>query len=155
MSAVPDPGLAASPPDHPHRVLGRLIKLVYSSLVRGIDQRMQPLGLTAMQWEPVLLLSLDRADTVAALARESSVNCGAMTRMLDRLEEKDLVKRRRSEEDRRVVHLALTAKGRSVVEKILPIVIDELRIRLGDFTPDEIQTLTNLLGRMLTNGTRP
>lgn len=154
MSALakraPEPGAA----DDPYRQIGRLIKLVYSSLVRRVDQRMQALELTAMQWEPVLLLSLNRVDTVAALARESHVNCGAMTRMLDRLEEKDLVRRRRSDLDRRVVHLALTEKGQRVAREILPIVMEELHVHLQDFNKEELSTLSRLLERMLANGAR-
>ncbi len=72
---------------------------------------MQPLELTGMQWEPVLMLWLKRADTVAGLARVSQMGFASMSRMLDRLEEKDLLRRERSEADRRVVHLHLTAKG--------------------------------------------
>jgi len=144
---------AESAPD-PHRAVGRLIKQVFASLLRGIDQRMQPLELTAMQWEPVLILSLNTVDTVAALARESQVDCGAMTRMLDRLEEKDLVRRRRSDTDRRVVHLELTRKGEKVAQDIIPVVTEELQSHLRDFNPEEISTLTTLLERMLTNGAR-
>ncbi len=94
------------------RAVGRLIKQVFSSLLRNIDERMQPFGLTAMQWEPLMLIHFERADTVAALARESQVGCGSMTRMLDRLERKTLLRRRRSSVDRRVVHLELTPKGK-------------------------------------------
>jgi DNA-binding MarR family transcriptional regulator len=141
-------------PDDPHRLVGRLIKQVFTSLIRRIDERMQPLGLTAMQWEPMLLLSLKRADTVAALARESQVDCGAMTRMLDRLEEKQLLRRRRSEDDRRVVHLHLTPKGQKAVREILPVVFEELHVHLSDFRKDELVTLVQLLSRMLKNGAR-
>ena len=146
---------SAAAPDHDaHRAVGRLVRLVYSSIRRGIDQRMQALGLTAMQWEPVLLLQLRRADTVAALARECQIDCGGMTRMLDRLEEKHLLKRRRSEQDRRVVHLQLTTKGQAVAEQVLPVAMDELQTHLRAFTPREISTLTRLLERMLANGAR-
>jgi DNA-binding MarR family transcriptional regulator len=146
---------SAAASDHDaHRAVGRLIKLVYSSIRRGIDQRMQALGLTAMQWEPVFLLRLRRADTVAALARECQIDCGGMTRMLDRLEEKHLLKRRRSEQDRRVVHLQLTAKGKTVAEQVLPVVMDELQAHLRAFTPRETSMLTRLLERMLANGAR-
>ncbi len=145
----------AAASDHDaHRAVGRLTKLVYSSIRRGIDQRMQPLGLTAMQWEPVLLLRLRRADTVAALARECQIDCGGMTRMLDRLEEKHLLKRRRSEADRRVVHLQLTEQGEAVAQRLLPVVMDELQAHLREFTAREISTLTRLLERMLANGAR-
>jgi hypothetical protein len=107
-----------------YRAVGRLVKQVFQSLVRRIDQRMQPLELTAMQWEPLLLLFNQRVDTVAALARESHVNCGAMTRKIDRLEGKEL----------------------------LPIVRHELQVHLRDFTDEEISTLIGLLSRMLKNG---
>lgn len=136
----------------PHRVVGRLIKQVFSSLVRGVDQRMQPLELTAMQWEPLLLLYLNRADTVAALARESNVNCSAMTRMLDRLEDKKLLKRKRSDEDRRVVHLALTEKGHAIGNEIQPLLNAELERHLRGLSEEEIATLIDLLTRMLKNG---
>lgn len=136
-------------PDDPRMKVGRLIKLVFGSLVRGIDARMQPHELTAMQWEPLLLLALGRADTVAALARECSVDCGAMTRMLDRLEQKQLVRRRRSEADRRVVHLSLTPRGRELSDQIPHIVREELQHHLEGFTPEEVQQLAALLTRML------
>ena len=134
------------------RAVGRLIKQVFSSLARGVDERMQPLELTAMQWEPLLLLFLERADTVHALARESRVTCGAMTRMLDRLEHKKLVRRRRSEQDRRVVHLELTDKGADAGKAIQPLINAELKRHLRGFSDDEISTLKDFLGRMLENG---
>ena len=140
---VPEPAL---------RAVGRLIKQVFSSLVRGVDQHMQPLELTAMQWEPILLLFLERADTVAALARESNVNCSAMTRMLDRLEEKHLVRRRRSDDDRRVVHLELTDKGLRVGDEIQPLINAALKRHLRGFSDKEISTLADFLRRMLENG---
>jgi DNA-binding MarR family transcriptional regulator len=138
----------------PSRVVGRLIKLVFASLVRNIDERMQPLGLTAMQWEPLMLIHVARADTVAGLARESQVNCASMTRMLDRLEAKELLRRRRSSADRRVVHVELTSKGRKVVSAILPKVVSTLDEHLEGFTASDVSRLTNLLERMLANGQR-
>ena len=139
-------------PQEPHARTGRLLKLVFGSLVRSIDARMLPLELTAMQWEPLILLSLGRADTVAALARECHMDCGAMTRMLDRLEAKELVRRQRSETDRRVVHLALTDKGRETAAAIPPVAREELGRHLKDFSEQETQLLISMLQRMLDNG---
>lgn len=141
--------------DEPHMRVGRTLKLVFSSLVRSVDARMQPLELTAMQWEPLLLLSRGRADTVAALARECDMDPGAMTRMLDRLEQKHLLVRSRSEADRRVVHLALTDKGREAAAAIPPVIRDELSRHLQDFSRSETELLVSMLNRMLQNGARP
>ncbi|HTQ37128.1 MAG TPA: MarR family transcriptional regulator [Steroidobacteraceae bacterium] len=153
MTAAAQPLTLA--PDDPNLQAGRLIKLVYFSLLRNVDARMQPLELTAMQWEPLLMLALGRADTVAALARECNVDCGAMTRMLDRLEQKQLLQRQRSEHDRRVVNLALTAKGREAAAEIPRVVREELRRHLAGFSAAELQTLTGLLTRMLGNTNAP
>lgn len=138
----------------PSRRVGRLVKLVFQSLLRNIDGRMQPLGLTALQWEPLILIHVGIADTVAALARESQVNCASMTRMLDRLETKELLRRRRSSVDRRVVHVDLTPRGRKVVGQIMPLAIDALDQHLQGFAPGDVSRLIQLLERMLENGTR-
>jgi DNA-binding MarR family transcriptional regulator len=151
MSAV-TPLPSASDPDERLLHSGRLIKLVFASLLRQVELRMQPLELTAMQWEPLLLLALGRADTVAALARECRVDCGAMTRMLDRLEQKQLLQRQRNDSDRRVVNLCLSDKGRALAAQIPQVVCDELQRHLQDFSAQEIQTLNGLLTRMVDNG---
>src|SRR3954465_12227498 len=140
------------PEDDPHRQICRQLKQVTASLLRRVDLHMQPLELTGMQWEPVLMLWLKRADTVAGLARVSQVGVASMTRMLDRLEEKELLRRERSESDRRVVHLHLTAKGRKVAAKIWPIVVEGMHVHLDGFKKEELHQLNDFLGRMLANG---
>jgi DNA-binding MarR family transcriptional regulator len=141
-----------SRPEEPPLQIGRLLKLVFLSMLRNVDAQMQPLELTAMQWEPLLLLALGRADTVAALARECQMDCGAMTRMLDRLEQKQLVLRSRNDADRRVVNLSLTAKGRESAAGIPALVREELQRHLAGFSTQDQQQLVGLLTRMLENG---
>jgi DNA-binding MarR family transcriptional regulator len=137
--------------DEPPLQIGRLLKLVFLSMLRNVDARMQPLELTAMQWEPLLLLALGRADTVAALARECQMDCGAMTRMLDRLEQKQLLLRSRNDVDRRVVNLSLTEKGRESAAGIPALVREELQRHLHGISPPDQQQLIVLLTRMLEN----
>ena len=142
------------PENDPHRMICRQLKLVTSSLVRRVDLHMQPLELTGMQWEPLLMLWLGRADTVAGLARVSQMGFASMSRMLDRLEEKDLLRRERSESDRRVVHLHLTAKGKKVANKIWPIVVEGMHVHLNGFKKEELAQFSDFLSRMLANGAR-
>jgi DNA-binding MarR family transcriptional regulator len=142
------------PENDPHRMICRQLKLVTSSLVRRVDRHMQPLELTGMQWEPLMMLWLGRADTVAGLARVIQMGDASMSRMLDRLEEKELVRRERSDADRRVVNLHLTPKGRKVANKIWPIVVDGMHVHLEGFKKDELAQFNDFLSRMLTNGAR-
>ena len=140
------------PEDDVHRMICRQLKQVMNSLLRRVDLHMQPLELTGMQWEPVLMLWLKRADTVAGLARVSQMGFASMSRMLDRLEEKELLRRERSESDRRVVHLHLTAKGKKVANKIWPIVVEGMHVHLNGFKKEELVQFSDFLGRMLANG---
>lgn len=142
------------PEDDPHRMICRQLKLAMSSLVRRVDTQMQPLELTGMQWEPLLMLWLKRADTVAGLARVSQMGFASMSRMLDRLEDKDLLRRERSAADRRVVNLHLTPKGKKVANRIWPIVVDGMHVHLDGFSKAELAQFNDFLARMVTNGAR-
>src|ERR1700750_189722 len=73
-----------------------LMKRILSGMAGEVDQALEPRGLTHAQWMPLVKLHLGHASTAAELARECSLDAGAMTRMLDRLEAKGLVERVRS-----------------------------------------------------------
>ncbi|SAI74200.1 transcriptional regulator (MarR family) [Bordetella ansorpii] len=131
---------------------GFLIKLVFHSMNRMLDQEMAPLELTAMQWRPISLLCRGRADTPAELARLNGVDTGAMTRTLDRLEAKGLVRRNRSLEDRRVIRIELTESGKEKGRQIPQYIAKVLNHHLRGFSPEEVSQLRHLLRRMLANG---
>jgi DNA-binding MarR family transcriptional regulator len=134
---------------------GYLIKLVFNSLNRALDQEMAPLGLTAMQWRPIAMLALGRADTAVELAKLHGVDTGAMTRALDRLEAKGLIRRQRSEQDRRVVKLELTEAGQATARQIPANIARTLNHYLRGFTVAEADMLTHFMRRMLANGSAP
>ncbi|MBO1016780.1 MarR family transcriptional regulator [Achromobacter sp. SD115] len=131
---------------------GFLIKLVSNSLNRMLDQEMAPLELTAMQWRPILLVFQGRADTPAELARLTGMDTGAMTRALDRLEAKGLLRRNRCQEDRRVVKIELTEVGEAKAREIPPNIARVLNHHLRGFSIDEVAQLKHFLRRMIANG---
>ncbi len=132
--------------------VGYLVKRAHHSLVRSMDSRMQEYDLTGLQWGPLLLIAKGRVDTVAACAREAGVDASTMTRMLDRLEAKGLIRRIRSAADRRVVNIELTAAGGAAAEKIPRELARVLNHHLRGFTAEEFETLKNLLRRLERNG---
>jgi DNA-binding MarR family transcriptional regulator len=132
--------------------MGHLLFQLMLSMRREIETRMAEHGLTDAQWKPLLMLKLGRAGTAFELAREMCVDAGAMTRMLDRLESKRLIERVRSETDRRVVHLQLTAEGESVVEHVPHVLAAVNNDFLRGFNKQEWAQMKELLQRMLVNG---
>lgn len=139
----------------PDNNVGILIKRVQASLNRMIEQHVSPLGLTAMQWRPLVMIYHLGINTPAELARHGHVDTGAMTRTLDRLEAKGFIARQRCPDDRRVVRIELTATGVQVAEQILPAIALSLNTHLQGFSNTEIQGLIKLLERMLVNGDLP
>ena len=129
--------------------IGYLMGRVMATVKEAVDHDLAPTDLTHSQWVPLLKVYLGEASTVAELARECQVDVGAMTRTLDRLEAKDLVRRVRSSEDRRVVNVELTAEGRQTAKKIPAVLCRVQNEYLRDFTHDEWQLLKGMLRRIL------
>ncbi len=133
----------------PNDSVGYLMRRIISLVSQGVERELEPAGLTNAQWVPLLKLQMGLASTVAELARECDLDAGSMTRLLDRLEAKDLCRRVRSLDDRRVVNLELTDAGR-IAAKEIPLVLCRLQNQLlAGFSQDEWQLLKVFLRRIL------
>ena len=117
-----------------------------------LNEQSAPLGLTAIQWRPLVLIHYAGLETAGELARRENTDTGAMTRTLDRLESKGLLYRERCPVDRRVIKLKLSPAGKKVCEAILPLVADSLNSHLADFSSEEIQLCLRFLLRIIANG---
>ena len=120
-----------------------------------VERQLAHADLTNAQWIPLFKLYTGQASTVAELARECQLDAGAMTRMLDRLEAKGLCTRLRSEADRRVVRIALTAAGTTAASDLPRILSNVQNAHLSGFTQDEFQMLKGFLWRILRNTQAP
>ncbi len=84
-----------------------------ASLLSALDAQLVHFDLSGMQFAVLKHLAEGAAHTAADLCRFMHYDTGAMTRILDRLEERGLVSRERSREDRRAVVLRLAPAGRA------------------------------------------
>lgn len=135
--------------------LGYLLHQVRSRMVSAIDAELAPLDITWAQWGTLLHIANGKASTAAELCRSVAGDTGSMTRMLDRLEQKGLIRRERSAEDRRVVRLFLTDAGRELYPQLPPIAVKILNRHLRGFSRDELETLKGFLRRMVANAETP
>ena len=131
--------------------VGYLMRRVLMAITQAADKRLEPDGLTHVQWGPLFMLRSSRASTVAELARELQTDAGAMTRLLDRLEAKGLCRRERSTEDRRVVRIALTPEGEKAAAQVPTVLAQVMNETLAGFSREEWGTLKSMLSRMLDN----
>jgi DNA-binding MarR family transcriptional regulator len=136
---------------HPSESTGFLMKRIVNMVTAQIDRELEPSGLTNAQWVPLLKLHMGVGSTVAELARSCQLDAGSMTRLLDRLEAKGLVRRVRSSEDRRIVNIELTDEGTAAAKKIPAVLCGVQNSHLRGFTAEEWQTLKSLLRRVFDN----
>ena len=133
----------------PEDSVGYLMRRIISLVGQGIERELEPAGLTNAQWVPLLKLHMGCASTVAELARECDLDAGSMTRLLDRLEAKQLCRRVRSSDDRRVVNIELTDAGRVAAKEIPKVLCHVQNAHLAGFSVEEWQTLQGFLRRIL------
>jgi DNA-binding MarR family transcriptional regulator len=133
----------------PDESIGYLMRRILSLIAQGVERELEPTGLTNAQWVPLLKLYMGKGSTAAELARVCELDAGSMTRLLDRLEAKDLCRRIRSSEDRRVVNLELTEAGLAAAKEIPAILSRVQNAHLAGFSVEEWQTLKGYLRRIL------
>jgi MarR family transcriptional regulator, multiple antibiotic resistance protein MarR len=135
---------------NPKRSIGGLLSRVKLKLMDALDAELEPLGISSAQY--VILVNLaSGVDSASGLCRSVSYDPGAMTRMIDRLERKGLVRRVPCSEDRRVMRLALTDEGKAVYPELVERAATVLNRRLRGFSQEEVRQLEHLLQRMLNN----
>jgi DNA-binding MarR family transcriptional regulator len=143
---------AADTPSDDQTAIGHLIGRARSALLTGLDTELEPYGLTGAQFAVVKNVADGVADTAADLCRTMHYDTGSMTRMLDRLEEKGVLRRERCTEDRRVVYLLLTETGNELLPELRSAAVRVISRHLSGFSTAEVETLKQYLERMIKNG---
>ncbi len=132
--------------------VGHLIGRARSAMLTGLDCELEPFGLTGAQFAVLKYVADGIADTAADLCRTLHYDTGSMTRMLDRLEEKAVLRRERCTQDRRVVYLRITDVGNELLPRLREGAVRVLERHLRGFSPEERVTLKQFLTRMIENG---
>ncbi|MBY7142119.1 MarR family transcriptional regulator [Virgibacillus sp. NKC19-3] len=85
--------------------------------------------------------------TVKQISDAVLINTGSITYVIDKLESNHLLERSNSKEDRRVVHIQITEKGKEVMDDIFPKHQNAIEEIFSDLTTEEKETLIDLLKR--------
>jgi MarR family transcriptional regulator, multiple antibiotic resistance protein MarR len=152
MTPPPATATAVKPkPAVAPRSIARLISRVRAEVMEAMDRELAQFDISAAQLIVLSTLATGEADSASGLCKGISYDPGAMTRMIDRLEQKGLLRRRPHPEDRRTMNLELTQEGGELYPKLAAAKDTVLRRFLKGFSEDEVATLDRLLNRMLAN----
>ncbi len=130
------------------RSIGYLIRHGSNLLMSQVEGQFADSDITFIQYIILMLLREKLAFTSADLCQTLRYDSGAITRVIDSLEKKKLIKRQRSTRDRRVVRLRLLARGNATAESVIPLVVQKYNHWLKDFTQEEADTLVRLLTKL-------
>jgi DNA-binding MarR family transcriptional regulator len=131
--------------------VGYLVKRSYAMCADVLEPVFAEHGFTFLQYQILAWLRDGIALNPRDICAQYRQNSGALTRVIDQLEEKGFIERLRRDRDRRKVELQLTDAGRKVIERLIPLVVDQLNQVLQDFSSDELQQLTRLLIKFNTS----
>ena len=141
------PGLDPSP----LAVVGRVIVLA-RHLERSVAEALVPHGLSLGEFD--ILATLRRHGpagglTPGQLLGSVMLSSGGMTARLDKLETAGLIERSQDPTDRRGVVVALTAKGRKLIDAATATRFQEAERSMPPLTAQETKTLASLLRKWL------
>ena len=129
---------------------GLLLHTVRLSLIRRAEQFLASKGfdLKFIQLRVLKQLSMHESQSATELARAVEHDGGALTRVLDRLQESGYVARRSSASDRRAIELSLTGEGRALWNSIQPWILQLNADALSPLDEREQEQLFSLLHRV-------
>ena len=135
----------------PMGLLGRIARL-RTHLAREVEQTLAAHGLNSATFD--VLATLRRSGPPYALSpgdllATTMVSSGTMTNRLDQLEKAGLVARTHNPEDRRSVIIALTEKGRVVVDEAVTAHVANQHRLVETLSPTEREQLDGLLRTFL------
>ena len=141
----------------PRGSIARMIFQVRSALASRVEKEiladpdLAPYEFTAPQLGILEVLHGGEADSASDLCKLMSYDRGAMSRMIDRLEKKGLVRRVRRVDERRTITLELTRQGEALLPKARAGMVRVLNGLLRGVSKSDVRDAETVLRRMLAN----
>jgi DNA-binding MarR family transcriptional regulator len=128
--------------------VGYLVSQAQSAMRPQVEALFEREEINFSHWRVLMCLRDDLARTCADLSRELSHDKGSMTRLIDQLEARHYLRRKRDINDRRIVFLELTAAGRAAAERMVVKVVAYFNDLLDGFSSEEVVALIVLLQKL-------
>mgnify|MGYP006294237913 CR=1 FL=1 len=131
--------------------LGFLTARAHRALRRWLASRLEPFGITHEQFSVLACLWEEEGLSQTELADRAYVDETSLTRMLQRMEEGDLIRREPDEEDQRVNRVHLTAAARDLKARVMPLRRRGLRQATQGLSSYEEHELNRMLNHVFEN----
>ncbi|MEP6817280.1 MAG: MarR family transcriptional regulator [Marmoricola sp.] len=147
---VVEPELAADTPEPLRESIGFLLTRTHFRMHRDFMAALAPLGIEPRHFGSLIALTAAGPVPQAELARSLGLSGASVVQMVDHLEHRGLVERRRLETDRRTQVLHLMPGAAEVLDRARDLAATTFDARLGALSRRETLRLTTLLTRLVT-----
>lgn len=107
-----------------------------------------PHGVTPGQYSVLKCLWKDNGQTVKQLAEHLYLDSSTVTGILDRMEQKGLIKKKADPKDRRALQVLLTEKGQALEEPLSQAILNANKKALQEMNDKEYESLKELLHKL-------
>ncbi|MGY4098787.1 MarR family winged helix-turn-helix transcriptional regulator [Nocardia sp. R16R-3T] len=116
---------------------------------RNFNNAIRRSPVKARQWRVLAMLLRTPGMSLTELVENTAVDQPTLSRMIDQLNIRGLVKREVAENDARYLRLSVTEEGEALVEELWPIAWRQYHKGIAKLTPEEQAVLVKLLNRVL------
>lgn len=131
--------------------LGYQIRYAYRIFVKALADELGPHRVTTGQWSALRVLWQQEGLSQVELAQRMMVEKASLTAVLKAMASEGLITRVRNVEDRRKINIYLTASGRRLKSKILPLIGKINKRATRRLTSAEVHHLHTLLAQVMIN----
>ncbi|CAN5690344.1 MarR family transcriptional regulator [soil metagenome] len=128
-----------------------LLNRAGARIAAAFSAEVRPLGATLQMWRVLAALREQDGRRMGDLSATISIEVSTLTRLVDGMEKKGLVARRSDVADARAVLLHVTAAGRRLTRRLLPIAERYERVALAGFSAAEADAVKAALRRLFAN----
>lgn len=131
--------------------LWRAFSSTWKKWYKKAEENISALDITIPEYRIMTYLVENGPTPMAKLAISASISQGWITSMIDRLEEKSFVKRVRDTEDRRVINIEISQKGKKTIESARKMHVTFVDDSFSNFTNEERVRFKCLLDKLSKN----
>ena len=128
-----------------------LLNRAGARIATAFNDEVRPLGATLQIWRVLAALREQDGRRMGDLSDTTSIEVSTLTRLVDNMEQKGLVARRRDSGDARAILLHVAPAGRRLTQRILPIAERYEAVALAGFNAGEAEMLKAALRRLYAN----
>ncbi|MBI5971097.1 MAG: MarR family transcriptional regulator [Deltaproteobacteria bacterium] len=131
--------------------LGFLLNRAAFAMRRAFEKRLAKHGLTAPQWAILARLWEEDGQSPSVVGRSLHFDRPTITGIVDRLEQKGLIRKARDSRDRRVIRTYLTDKGMALKKQLQPLAQGVNRIASMGISDADVARMKDCLRNIWRN----